>query len=322
MALTQASDLVIDNELVRLGIVEVLEQNVDGFNMSSNGTITLGSQALENDFTDESFIKALAASALVQHRDYLGTGAVTPEKLVEDAVNTVKLSRRYGPISTTYDAWNRSNRTTETFSMAVGKQLGVAIAADMLNSCITAGVAAIQATQAAVGDGTAVFDYANVVDGLATMGDKAGRVEMLVMHSNSYFSMVDKGLSMNALDTVGGATIREGGIYSLGLPVLVTDSPALEMTTGYAIMGLTSGALTAVESDETIMRTQDILLTENLETVIQGEGSFNVGVKGCKFDATEANPDDDTLGTIVNWTYLFSDIKSGAGFILNVAPRA
>ena len=86
MASTFASDLVIDNELVRLGIVETLEQNVDGFNASSNGTITLGSQAIENDFADESFIKALSATQLVKHRDYTATGSVTPEKLVEDAV--------------------------------------------------------------------------------------------------------------------------------------------------------------------------------------------------------------------------------------------
>lgn len=322
MATTFASDLIIDNELVRLGIVEVLEQNVDGFNAASNGTITFGSQAIENDFADESFIKALTAAQLVKRRDYEGTGTVTPDKLVEDAVNSVKLSRRYGPVSTTYDAWNRSNRSIETFSLAIGKQLGVAIQGDMLNSMLIAGVAGIQETQAAIGDGTAVFDYTNIVDGLVTLGDKAGNVKMLVMHSNTYFSMVDKGLSMNALDSIGGATIREGGAYSLGLPVLVTDSAALDMATGYGILGLTDGALNAVESDETIMKAQDVLLGENLQHIIQGEGSYNVGVKGCKFSTASANPDDTALALVSNWDYLFSDVKSGGGFLLNLAPRA
>ena len=323
MASTFASDLVIDNELVRLGIVETLEQNVDGFNASSNGTITLGSQAIENDFADESFIKALSATQLVKHRDYTATGAVTPEKLVEDAVNTVKLSRRYGPFSTTYDAWNRSNRTVETFSLAIGKQLGVAIAADMLNTVLTAGVAGVEATQAAVGNAGAVFDYKNIVDGLATMGDKAGQIRLLVMHSNTYFSVVDKGLSMNALDSVGGMTIREGGIYSLGLPVLVTDSPSLDAGSGvFNVLGLTEGALRAIESDETIMKALDVLLNENLERVIQGEGSYNVGVKGCRFDDTKHNPVDADLGAKANWSYKFADVKSGAGFLLKVKARA
>jgi len=323
MANTIATDLVIDNELVRLGIVETLEQNVEGFNSASNGTIVLGSQALENDFADESFIKALSSAQLVKRRDYLGTGTVTPEKLVEDAVNTVKLSRRYGPFSTSYDAWNRSNRSVETFSLAIGKQLGVAIAGDMLNTVLVAGVAGIQATQAIIGDGTAVFDYANIVDGLASLGDKAGRVELLVMHSNTYFSTVDKGLSMNALENVGGMTIREGGAYSMGLPVLVTDSAALDNSDGtFNVLGLTSGALRGIESDETIMRAQDVLLNENIERVIQGEGSYNVGVKGCKFDATKANPSDADLGTVANWSYLYSDKKSGAGFALKLKARA
>ena len=322
MATTFSTDLVIDNELVRLGIVETIEQNIDGFNAASNGTITLGSMALENDFADESFIKALTSAQLVKRRDYTATGAVTPDKLVEDAVNTVKLSRRYGPFSTTYDAWNRSNRTVETFSLAIGKQLGVAIAADMLNSVLTAGIGGITATQAAIGDGTAVFDYSNIVNGLASMGDKAGRVGMLVMHSNTYFSVVDKGLSMNALENVGGMTIREGGAYSLGLPVLVTDSPALDNGDGtYNVLGLTDNALRAIESDETIMKAQDVLLNENLERVIQGEGSYNVGVKGCKFNTTMANPDDADLGTTANWTYLFADVKSGAGFLLKLKAR-
>ena len=331
MASTFASDLVIDNELVRLGIVETLEQNLDGFNSASKGTITLGSMALENDSTDESFIKALAASDLVKRRDYTSTSAVTPVKLVEDAINTIKLSRGYGPFSTTYDAWNRSNRSVETFSLAVGKQLGVAITADMLNSVLVAGIGGIAETQTTLGDGTVLFDYGNIVSGLATMGDKAGSVEMLVMHSNTYFTMVDKGLSMNALENVGGMTIREGGAYSLGLPVLVTDSPALisdaagagSAGDSYMVLGLTKDALSAVESDETIMKAQDSLGSANLARIIQGEGSYNVGVKGCKFDvATYANPIDATLGAAANWDFLFSDVKSGAGFMLELKARA
>jgi len=330
MALTQASDLIIDQELLRLGIVETLEQNVDGFNAASNGTIILGSQALENDFADESFIKAIAAASLVQHRDYAATGAITPTKLVEDAINTVKLSRRYGPFSTTYDAWNRSNRTVATFSLALGQQLGVAIAADMLNSTLIAGVAAIEATQSILGTGVAQFDYSNIVDGLATFGDKAGGIEMLVMHSNTYFATVDKGLSMNALENVGGMTIREGGAYSLGLPVLVTDSAALVSDAAgggssgdsYIVLGLSGGALKAIESDETIMKSEDNLGNANLELIMQGEGSYNVGVKGCKFGTGNANPDAATLGTTANWSYLFSDVKSGAGFALEIQARA
>ena len=323
MAVTLApDDIVIDNELMRLGIVETLEQNINGFNAASNGTITLGSRRIENDFADESFIKAMAALDLVKRRDYTSTADVTPQKIVEDFYNTVKLSRIYGPMATTYDAWNRSGRSVEVASLAFGKQLGVAIQADMLNTVLVAGGAGIEATQANIGDGTEVFDYKNIVDGLVTFGDKMGEIEMLVMHSNTYASMIDKGLSMNALDSVGGATIREGGAYSLGLPVLVTDSESLKSGANYKIMGLTKNALSAVESDETIMRVQDILLKENLQKVIQGEGSYNVGVKGCKFDTTKPNPTDTDLGTAANWEYMFSDVKSSAGFQIIVKARS
>ena len=323
MAVTIApGDVIIDNELVRLGIVETLEQNINGFNAASNGTITLGSKRLENDFTEESFIKGMAALDLVKRRDYTSTADVTPQKLIEDAVNTVKLSRIYGPMATTYDAWNRSGRSVETASLAFGKQLGVAIQADMLNTLLIAGTAAIDKTNGTVGDGTQVFDYTNIVDGLVTFGDQMGNIQMLVMHSNTYGSMIDKGLSMNALDTVGGATIREGGAYSLGLPVLVTDSPSLYDGTGaYKMLGLTTGALNAIESDETIMKTQDVLLKENIQKIIQGEGSYNVGIKGCKFDDSKSNPEDTDLGNKDNWTYMFSDVKASAGFQILVKAR-
>ena len=234
-----------------------------------------------------------------------------------------KLSRRYGPFATTYDAWNRSNRSVETFSLALGKQLGVAIGADMLNTSISAGIAAIEATQALVGTGAAAFDYKDLVNGLATMGDKAGRIGMLVMHSDTYFSMVDKGLSMNALDTVGGYTIREGGIFSMGLPVLVTDSDSLkDGADKFKVLGLTDGAIKATESDETIMRAHDVLLNENIQRVLQGEASYNIGVKGCKFDTSKVNPDDVTLAAKANWAYQYNDVKSGAGFVLSVKKRA
>ncbi len=315
-------DVVIDNELVRLGIVETLEQNINGFNQASNGTITLGSRRIENDFNKESFIKAMAATDLVKRRDYTSTASVTPTKILEDFINTVKLSRIYGPMSTTYDAWNRSGRSVETASLAFGKQLGVAIQADMLNTLLVAAAGGIGATQADVGTGSAVFDYKNIVDGLVTFGDKMGEIKMLVMHSNTYASMIDKGLSMNALDSVGGATIREGGAYSLGLPVLVTDSVALKSAANYKILGLTDSALSAVESDETIMKVQDVLLKENLQKIIQGEGSYNVGVKGCKFDEAKANPVDADLLSKTNWTYQFSDVKASAGFQIIVKARA
>ena len=331
MAGTFASDLVIDNELVRLGIVETLEQNTEGFNTASNGTITLTSEKLENNFADESFIKALAAADLVKRRDYTADGAAATTKLVEDSLNTVKLSRRYGPFETTYDAWNRSNRTVDTFSLALGQQLGVAIQGDMLNTLIVAGVAGIEAANTKLGTGIALFDYANIIDGLATFGDKAGRIQMLVMHSNTYFSVVDKGLSMNALENVGGATIREGGAYSLGLPVLVTDSPALVSDANgggvdgdsYLCLGLTMDALRAIESDETIMKSQDVLLSENLKHIIQGEASYNVGVKGCEYDTAQgANPTDAVLGASANLSYVFTDVNSGPGFVLELKARA
>ncbi len=316
-------DVVIDNELVRLGIVETLEQNVNGFNAASNGTITLGSRRIENDFSKESFIKAMAASDLVKRRDYTSNADVTPAKLMEDFENTIKLSRIYGPMSTTYDAWNRSGRSVEVASLAFGKQLGVAIQADMLNTLLVAGSAAIDSTNGIIGDGSQVFDYVNIVDGLVTFGDKMGEIEMLVMHSNTYASMIDKGLSMNALDSVGGMTIREGGAYSLGLPVLVTDSPALigSVADTYKILGLTADALNAVETDQTIMKVQDVLLKENLQKIIQGEGSYNVSVKGCKFDETKANPDDADLGDKANWDYVYADVKSSAGFQILVKKR-
>ena len=82
--------LVIDTELVRLGIVEVLEQNIDGFNANSNGTILLTSQALEGDYAEESFIKGLTASELVTRRDYLSDAPVKPVKLVEDVLNSIQ----------------------------------------------------------------------------------------------------------------------------------------------------------------------------------------------------------------------------------------
>jgi hypothetical protein len=323
MATTMATDIIFNEELIRLGITETIEQNVDAFNEASKGTILLSSEALEGNFADESFIKGLTASSLVSRRDQTSVAGLTAAKLEEDSTNSVKLSRRYGPVATTYDAWNRSNRDVDTFSLAFGKQLGVGIMQDMIDMLLLGGVTAIPKSIATIGDGLSVIDYANVVDGLAAMGDKSGRVNCLVMHSNTYFSLVDKGLSMNALDTVGGMTIREGGAYSLGLPVLTTDSASLVLSAGvYGVLGLTDGALRAIESDDMIMRAQDVLLQENLQRVIQGESSYNIGVKGCKFNSAVINPDATAVGLADNWTYKLSDPKSGGGFLLQVAQRA
>ena len=58
---------------------------------------------------------------------------------------------------------------------------------------------------------------------------------------------------------------------------------------------------------------------ENIVYEIQGEGEFMLNVKGFSWKtASGTNPTEANVGTAANWELKASDVKSGAGVLLNV----
>lgn len=323
MAIGKYSDFKIYEEEFYGGMNDVIARNTAAFNGPSNNAIRLVRSNHAGNFLKEAYFTQI--SSLVARRDITSTAAATDAALASDEVISPKLARKF-MVANTLDSLKKIASSPEEFSFVVGEQVATAKMVDWLDTLLLCGVTAISKTAASFADKTAsggsTLTYTYLIDGLTLMGDKSSRIVALAMHSKAYFDLMATNIS-TVIDRVAGATIYEGTVGTMGLPVVVTDSASLINTDGissgtdsYYTVGLTENGLAAVESEETTVVSEIVTGLENLTFRAQGEHSFDVSVQGISYTDTGVNPADAALSTAGNWTLKRASVKSAAGFVI------
>lgn len=325
MAIGTKSDFQIFDREFFSGMNEVLQQYTNAFNAGSEGAIRLVTSSIRGDFERQSFMKRIT-DGTISHRDITSTSAVTPGRMEQGELTSPKINRRIGPHSNTLDSWKKIEEDPAMFSFFYGQQVAEDVAADWLNTALLAGVTAME-TEAA----TMVYDATDLVDprlrteylvrGLKLLGDRAQRVRAWVMHSDSFYNLVESQI-LDKVTNVADVVIYGGVPGSLNRPVIVSDSPSLINGDGnYRVLGLTEDGLTATQSEQQDIYSEVELGRENLVMTIQGEYAFNARVKGFDYTGNAANPDDDAIGSGSNWSFEMHDVKLGPGVEILVASE-
>lgn len=317
MAGTKNDFQIYDQEFFS-GMNEVLQQYTNAFNGGSQGAIQLVTNSIRGEFERQSFMKRITGGT-VSHRDVTSVADVVAAKMEQGEMTSPKINRRIGPNSNTMDAWKKIQEDPQMFSFFYGQQVAEDVAADWLNTGILAGVTAMETESASmVYDATAETDpnlrTEYLVRGMKLLGDRAQRLRAWVMHSNSFYALVESQI-LDKITNVADTVIYGGVPGTLNRPVIVTDSPALitgDYDNQYRILGLTDEAVVINQSEQQDIYSDVEVGKENLIMTIQGEYAFNTRVKG--FDYTGgANPDDDTVGNGANWSFEMHDVKMGPG---------
>lgn len=328
MAIGTKTDFVIYDREFFSGMDEVLQQNTNVFNAGSNGAIRLVTTALKGDFEKQSFMKKITGGT-VSHRDITSTASVTPNKMDQGELISPKVNRRIGPNSNTIDQWKKIGEDPRMFSYFYGRQVAEDVAADWLNTTILAGVACIESNPSLVYNATTETDpklrTEYLTRALRLMGDKANRVSAWVMHSATFYDLVESQV-LDKITNVADTVIYAGVPGSFNRPIIVTDSPALIETDGvavgvdaYKVLGLTDDALVVTQSEDQFITSDMTLGLENIVMTIQGEYAFNPRVKGFSYTGATVNPDDAALGTGTNWSFAMHDVKLGPGVLIKVS---
>jgi major capsid protein 13 len=322
MAIGTKLDFMIYPEQFWGGVIEVLQQNTEGFNAASLGAMKLVTNSHKGDYTKESFLKSTAG--LVTRRDITAVTGVADTKLTQGEVTSIKMNRRLGPVTQDRDSFRKIGVDPAEFSVMLGEQFGVAIAVDYINVATAAVRAAITNQGAllqynATADTTKTANHTALVKGMALFGDKASRLQVFVMHSKPYFDLVAQTL-VDKIVNVADVTVYSGNVATFGKPTIVIDSPSLLTIPGgtllntYDILALVEGAIVVEESEERDILSQPVTGLENLADRIQGEYAFNLKVAGCGYDNTQGvNPTDAAIATAANWLKVASDIKQLPG---------
>lgn len=321
MAHSLQSDFKIYQEYFDAGFVEVLQQNGAAFNGASRGAIQLRSEILKGNFAYDSFFDVV--SGLVGRRDTTSTSTASDTPLTMDEFISVKLDRKVGPIGVSLDAMKKKARDPREVSFILGQQTATAVQLEQLNTALLACEAALDNIAALEHNASGSITTEDLIDTLAKAGDSAGGIVAWVMHSASYFALL-KDQVTDAVYRADGVSIMQGSPATLGRIVVVTDSDALAAAgepssdaTTYSVLGLRRGAIDVVISETPTMVTELVTGYENMFYRVQGEHSYNLGLKGMRYNVSSgANPNAAAIGTGSNWVKSVTSDKLLPGVIL------
>lgn len=313
------SQMQVFNEYVLPTTIETLGQMVDKFNAASNGAIRLTTTAFDGDFLQESFFQSIHSAQRRVDR-YAAQASATATDLTQLKFSMVKVAGGFGPIRFEPSQLTWLNKPTTEGVEVASRNFAEALLKDQLNTAILALRAAIANQLTATNDvsASAGVSYGALNSAHAKFGDASGNIVADVMTGAVYHKLIGLNLSnAQQLFRQGDVTV----VDMLGKAVIVTDAPGLYVAgtpNKSYVLGLVAGAATVADAGDVISNIDTSNGRTRIETTMQVDYSFGVGLKGYTWDETNGGktPTDAELGTGSNWDKVATDIKHTAGVAL------
>ena len=319
MSLTQ---MQVFNDYIMKATIETLDQYLVAFNAASRGAIVLSPDGFTGDFLQESFFQTLAAAQRRVDR-YAANVAAPITDLAELKNSSVKVAGGFGPVRYEPSQMTWLERPTAQGVEVASRAFAEILLKDQLNTAIAALVAAITAQSAAVNDVSATMGISQAAlnNTHAKFGDASQNLVTQVMQGTTYHKLIGQALT-NSEQLFHAGNVRV--IDILGKVSVVTDAPAL-MQAGVdpapnkeIILSLVQGAALVHDGRDLISNVQTSNGKERIETTLQVDYTFGVGLKGYTWDQTAGgkSPTDAELATGTNWDKTATSIKHTAGVAL------
>ncbi|WP_288061378.1 major capsid protein [Rodentibacter caecimuris] len=309
-------DLQVFNKQTQLALTETVDQDIDKFNKASGGTIVLQNAPVEGDFDIRASFKAVAG--LVRRRNAYGQGTVEAKRLEQLLNVAVKVAAGTPPLEYEPQQYHWILKNPELAAITIGQQLAKARLADMLNTAVLGGVAAIGGNAKTVlDDKTQSPTFRTLNKGAALFGDRSGSLKAWVMHSTTLHTLFENALTNTErlfnYDNINVVRDPFGRVF------VVTDSPALVNADGsYNTLGLVENAILVGGNNDFNSVILPKVGGENIGATYQAEWTYNLGILGYKWDMTAGgkSPNDTALGTSTNWKKSATFDKDTAGVLV------
>lgn len=312
------SNMKVFNEYLKRTTIETLAQDVEKFNASSAGAIRLTTQGIDGDFLQESFWAGLHGAQRRVDR-YAANGAQASTPLAQKQYDSVKIAGGFGPILWEPSQLSWIQKNPEEALEVISRNLSEAIMADQLNTAISALAGAIGNQPGATNDvsATAGVTYVAINNAHAMFGDASQRLVAQVMTGAMYHKLVGQNLAnAERLFQFSGVQV----VDILGKAVIITDAPALyEAGTPnkQKVLSLADGAAVVMDGSDLITNIETSNGKERIETTMQADYTFGLGLKGYTWDTTNGgkSPTNAELSTGTNWDLVANSIKASAGVL-------
>jgi len=315
MALT---DMKVFNQFLYQPTIETLGQMVEKFNAASRNAIRLSTEGFTGDFKLEAMFKSLHSAQRRVNRYAANTdGGITGTALQQIQMNSVKVAGGFGPIifEPGQLTWILQNEAQAV--EVISRNLAEAIMRDMLNTSIAAAVGAIEAqTTATTFDAsTGPITFRDINKAHAKFGDMSQSIVADIMDGTTYHALID-----NALANAERLFVSDNILVldMLGKAIVVTDAPALrESGTGadQKVLSLVTDGVVVHDAGDLITNIETTNGKERIETTMQADYTFGLGLKGYAWDTTKKSPSDAVIATGANWVKVATSIKHTAGVL-------
>lgn len=315
MAFSRDTFVIYDEEH-HTGFVETLERMAMNLNESAGGVFSLVSENMRGEFLKDSFIKDI--DGLVRDRDPNDLTASTADDIEMGEEVGVKIHKSIH-VEKAVNAFKAIGESPEDLSFIVGQIHGKRAVVDYLDTAIACATATLLSNAAVQYDATAnatakFISPANLNRVTKRLGDAKGRIVALVMDSTMHSDLVEENIESKY--DFSGIQIYGGSPGTMGLPVVVTDSPYLMVDGGvnpdtHYVLALTAGAVTLFESEDRTVHTEIVGGNKNLIGRIQYEYALTPKVSGAAYTGAQ-HPTKADLALAANWSYVVAN-KSGIG---------
>lgn len=311
------ANLQVFNNTVQTTTTEMFAQQVELFNAATRGAITLGTKPNAGDYA--SMTKYQKLSGLVAERDIDSSASVSALDLVRILEGSVKVARRLGPVNLEPSNFDWILRSPDEPAAVASEQAAKDKLADMLNTAISAFVAAtlnVGTTLYSDMGSSTTLTLSGLADGAQLLGDAAKNIACWIMHSKSWTELYKANLAgTNMLFNYGNVAIAAD---PLGRPIVITDSTDLVNSSDYYSLGIVNGGIVVEDNSDLRVITVEAGMTQNITAYWQGQYSYNLGLKGYKWDESHGgnSPSDAAIAVGTNWDKTATSVKDCAGIIV------
>lgn len=298
---THPSDMVVYNDMAHSGYLEAVQDNVNLFNQASNGCIVLDAHKIIGNFKRESFFKA---ETDITWRDVESDDPVTSTGIAMGETIGAKIPWKLSPKKITHESLDRAGQDGSVFALLMGKRTAESLVSYQVTHALRALFASASSAGMTVEGSLKKERQVSLTRALRKYGDKAGRVKLFVMHSETYNDLVDKTIT-DPTYQAESVVLYGSSPATLGRAVLVTDVCPVNQ-----VFGLTENAVTITESSTPIFVFYADNGTENLGVMYRGEGNFNIELLGYSYVEEQGiNPKLDTISSPAAWKKIVKSDK-------------
>lgn len=310
--------MIVFNQYLMPVLAEMYPQEIQKFNAASNSAIVLQSAGFDGDFFRESFYTALHSAQRRVDR-YAAQAAAAATDLTQAQQSMVKVAGGFGPIRYEPGQMTWLNKPTQEGIEVAARMFTEALLADQLNTAIASAAAAIGNVAGLTNDvsatGKITHSVLNSTDAL--FGDMSQALVARIMTGLQFHTLIGENLA-NAEQLFKSDTVRVVDI--LGKAIVVTDAPALRVAgtpNKQKVLTLVAGGVRVSDSGDLITNIETKNGQTRIETTMQSDYTFGLGIKGFTWDETNGgkSPTDAELATGTNWDKVKASVKECAGVI-------